>query len=85
MIHYLKIANFAAIKDEIEFNFEVATPEDDSYEELMPDGRRLLKLAYMYGPNASGKTTILNAFDFVRWLILRPLDAKDGLLPYEPF
>ncbi len=86
MIHYLKIKNFGPIKDEIDFNLEVAQHvEDDPYEITMPDGRHLLKLAYIYGANASGKTTILKAFEFLRKLFLQPITNKTIGLDFEPF
>lgn len=86
MIQYLKIKNFGPIKDTIELSFEVAEDiEPDSYEVTMPDGRKLLKLAYIYGANASGKTTVLKAFDFLRKLLLRPVSDKAAALDYDPF
>jgi len=86
MIHYLKIRNFGPIKDEVEISFEVADGiEKDAYEIEMHDGRRLLKLAYIYGANASGKTTILNAFAFLKKLLLEPLTTKDEELDFDPF
>jgi len=86
MIHYVKITNFGPIRKEIELNFE-ATGEEGSpvYEVEMKDGRKLLKLAYIYGPNASGKTTVLRAIDFLRRLWLEPLYNKDHELDYDPF
>lgn len=78
--------NFGPIKDEIEINFEVADGiEKDAYEIEMPDGRRLLKLAYIYGANASGKTTILNAFAFIKKLLSEPLTTKSEELDFDPF
>jgi AAA15 family ATPase/GTPase len=86
MIHYLKIENYGPVKDEVELNFEVAEQmEEDAYEVRMPDGTRLLKLAYIYGANASGKTTILKAFDFLRKLLLKPVADKATDLDFEPF
>lgn len=85
MVHFLKIENFGPIDEEVEMNFEVAEPYDDAYEVLMPDGRKLLKLAYIYGANASGKTTILRAFEFLRRLLLKPLADKVVELDFEPF
>jgi hypothetical protein len=86
MIHYVKIANFGSIRDEVELNFEIQD-EDGSpaYEVEMSDKRKLLKLAYIYGPNASGKTTVLQAIDFLRQLWLEPLNTKDEVLAYDPF
>jgi AAA15 family ATPase/GTPase len=85
MVHYLKIENFGPVKSVAEMNFEVAEQVDDAYEVTMPDGRRLLKLAYIYGANASGKTTILKAFEFLRKLLLKPFTDKGIELDFEPF
>lgn len=86
MIHYLKIKNFGPIKEEMEINFEVAdTNGIDDYVVEMPDKRKLLKLIYIYGANASGKTTILRAFEFLRSLLLHPNIEKDYTFDYEPF
>lgn len=85
MIHFLKIKNFGPIKDEVQLNFEVEENHEDAYETKMPDGTRLLKLAYIYGANASGKTTILKAFDFLRRLLTKPVTDKAVELDYEPF
>jgi AAA15 family ATPase/GTPase len=65
MIHYIKIGNFGPIRDEVELNFEAVDSEGSyAYEVEMPDKRKLLKLAYIYGANASGKTTVLQAIEF---------------------
>jgi len=86
MIQYIKIKNFGPIQEEVEMNFEVAEETDaDAYEIKMPDGRRLLKLAYIYGANASGKTTVLKAFEFLRKLLLKPISDKAGELDFDPF
>lgn len=88
MIQYIKIKNFGPIKEEAEFSFEAALAEemsDDIYVATMPDGIKLLKLAYVYGANASGKTTILKVFEFLRRLLLQPLQDKSATLDYEPF
>ncbi|SEB08703.1 AAA family ATPase [Pedobacter hartonius] len=88
MIQYLKIKNFGPIKDEVELSFEAILNEemsDDIYSVIMPDGCKLLKLAYIYGANASGKTTILKAIEFLRKLLLNPLLEKSEKLDFEPF
>lgn len=86
MVHYIKIANFGPIRDEVELNFEAVDSDGSpSYEVEMPDKRKLLKLAYIYGANASGKTTVLRAIDFLRKLWLNPLYNKDEALNYSPF
>ncbi len=86
MIHYLKIENFGPVQGEVEMNFEIGEGmEENAYEVKMPDGRKLLKLAYIYGANASGKTTILMAFEFLRKLWLQPIQDKAGELDFDPF
>jgi len=45
----------------------------------------LLKIALLYGANASGKTTVLKALDFLRVLVLQPLNKKSDVLDFEPF
>lgn len=86
MIHYLKVRNFGPIRHEAEISFEIVENiDEDAYEVKMPDERRLLKLAYIYGANASGKTTILKAFEFLRKILLYPLADKSGELSFDPF
>ncbi|MEO5642938.1 MAG: ATP-binding protein [Bacteroidia bacterium] len=86
MIHYIKISNFGPYKEPIEMNFEALDSDVDSdYIISMPDNRKLLKLAYIYGPNASGKTTVLKSFEFLRKLFLSPLGDKAFELDFEPF
>lgn len=86
MIEYIKITNFGPIKDEVELNFESGEKDGfPEYEVKMPDGKKLLKLMYIYGPNASGKSTILEAFQFLFDLWRFPLSNKDINLPYNPF
>ncbi|MFA6082764.1 ATP/GTP-binding protein [Mucilaginibacter sp.] len=88
MINHIKIRNFGPIRDEVELNFESALPKDDTdeaYVTVMPDDRRLLKLLYIYGANASGKTTVLQVFEFIRLLWLEPFFNKSEELDFEPF
>lgn len=86
MIHYIKIENFGPYKEAVEINFEaLETDADNDYIINMPDNRKLLKLAYIYGPNASGKTTVLKSFEFLRKLFLSPLSDKTFELDFEPF
>ena len=48
-------------------------------------GLRLVKLGLIYGANASGKTTVLKALDFLRNLVLNPADKKTERLDFQPF
>ncbi len=47
---------------------------------------RLLRCAAIYGPNASGKSTVLTAAWMLRYLLTATINlASDEPLPYEPF
>jgi AAA15 family ATPase/GTPase len=46
---------------------------------------RLLKIALIYGTNASGKTAILKALDFLRDMVLEPKRTKTETLDFLPF
>jgi len=48
-------------------------------------GIRLLKLGLLYGANASGKTGILKALDFLRDLVLEPEEKKTDEIKFNPF
>ena len=86
MIINFSIQNFGSFKDKQTLSFEPSRTDhiEDTYT-VNVGGMKLLKLALIYGPNASGKTTILNALDFLRDLVLRPNDKKTDKLDFEPF
>jgi len=48
-------------------------------------GKRPLKLALIYGANASGKTTVLKALDFLRDLVVNPKEKKTDILDFSPY
>ena len=86
MIVNFSIQNFGSIKDKQTLSFEADTSEhlEDTYV-VHTAGKRLLKLALIYGANASGKTTILKAFDFLRDLVVNPKEKKTDILDFSPY
>jgi len=66
MIQELKIKNFKSFRDEVELSFEPSG--DDRYNSVvtMPDGVQLLRFAVVFGANASGKSNLLDAVEFLR-------------------
>ncbi|MBK8677890.1 MAG: ATP-binding protein [Sphingobacteriales bacterium] len=86
MIINFSIQNFGSIKDKQILSFEAdkTTHLEDTYI-VNIGGHRLLKLALIYGANASGKTTILKALDFLRKLVIAPQEKKTNILNFEPF
>jgi len=87
MIINFSIHNFGSIKDKQTLSFEADNSNhlEDHYIIHGPGGIRLLKLALIYGANASGKTTILKALEFLRQLVLSPAEKKTEELDFNPF
>lgn len=87
MIINFSIQNFGSIKEKQTLSFEADKSDHlkDHYLIKTRGGLRLLKLALIYGANASGKTTILKALDFLREMVLNPLEKKTDTLQFNPF
>jgi len=87
MIVNFSVQNFGSIKDKQILSFEAdkSTHLEDHYVIKANSGLRLLKLALIYGANASGKTTILKALDFLREIVLEPAKKKTDTLEFNPF
>ena len=86
MIVNFSIQNFGSIKDKQTLSFEADASKhlEDTYV-VHTAGKQLLKLALIYGANASGKTTVLKALDFLRDLVLKPKEKKTDILHFDPF
>ena len=78
MIVSFSLQNFGSVKEKQTMSFEATKSVDlEDYYIIEPiKGVRLLKLALIYGANASGKTTILKALEFLRDLVLEPAEKK---------
>ena len=87
MIINFSVQNFGSIKDKQILSFEAdkSTHLEDYYIIKANESLRLLKLALIYGANASGKTTILKAIDFLRKIVLDPAKKKTDPIEFNPF
>lgn len=87
MIINFSVQNFGSIKEKqtISFEAEKSGHLEPHYITKLPNGIRLLKLLLIYGANASGKTMIIKALDFLRELVLEPVEKKTDKLDFEPF
>lgn len=87
MIIEFSISNFGSIREKQTLSFE-ATKDNVLAEyytfEALPK-LRLLKLAMIFGHNASGKSTVLKALEFLRDLVKKPAQNNDDRLAFEPF
>lgn len=86
MIINFSAQNFGSIKDKQTLSFEADkfSHLEDHYV-INVGVHRLLKLGLIYGANASGKTTVLLALDFLRDLVLEPVEKKTETLKFDPF
>lgn len=87
MIAEFTIENYLSIKSAQKISFvpSADTFLSDEYTYEVKEGVRLLKVGIIYGANASGKTNILDAFDFFRMLVLRmPKNRNEeiGVIPF---
>lgn len=87
MIVHFSVQNFRSIKERMEINFTKTGLKGlpNNYFEA-PSKINLLKTAVIYGPNASGKSTLLMAFKALEYMVLNSSGFKpdQSIPPYEP-
>lgn len=87
MVIGLRIKNFLSFKEDTVISFEASKDnfKQDSLLVTMPDGTRLSRIAIIYGANASGKSNLLGAFEYLFWFWRRKTDDQDTPTRVEPF
>ena len=88
MIQEFKIRNVLSFKDEVTFSFVASNDKfaEDSQVVRINDSTRLLRFAVLYGYNASGKSNLLYAFDFLPlFWSYKPesMDEATGVVPFK--
>ncbi len=88
MIQEISVQNYMSFRDRVTFSFEAT--KDKTFEEYqvveVAKGIRLLRFALVYGANASGKSNLLQIFDFLRsfWFdINQNVDEHTGVIPFK--
>ncbi len=86
MILKFKIKNHLSIKDEVVLDF-VATKKGKHFDFFCEEiGKyQVLKIAMLFGPNASGKSNILHSLDRFRRIVLNDNLRKDDPVKQIPF
>jgi energy-coupling factor transporter ATP-binding protein EcfA2 len=90
MIYHLEIENFFSVRDrqvlDLSIDSKVPDPED-RYMLIFPGAdARVPKVVALYGANASGKTTILRALEFIVTMIRDSVQrTTPGFVGCEPF
>jgi AAA15 family ATPase/GTPase len=76
------VENFKIFKERA--TFSMATRKNEHTFES--NGQNLLRTSLIYGPNASGKSSLFHAFTFLRNGIINSANKSEGsILPYVPF
>jgi hypothetical protein len=85
MLQEIKIRNFKSFRDDAELSFEVSEADPNNSAVVMPDGVQLQRFIVILGANASGKSNILQAIDFLQrfWNYL-PHKNDEGI-EVQPF
>lgn len=89
MLSQLEIENYMSIRDAQIIDLRVAANVDDTPERFAPAWRgakdRIPKVVAFFGPNASGKSTVLRALALLRWFTQHSFQlAPDAVIPAEP-
>lgn len=88
MIAEITFKNFYSFRDETTFSFEADNEkelEEFHVVEVEP-GVRLLKVGIIYGANASGKSNVLNVWEFFReFFASERIIERNDPIPYLPF
>lgn len=87
MFQEITIKNFMSYRDEVTFTFEAtkdSTFEESQVVEVAP-GVRLLRFALIYGSNASGKSNLLKALEYLRGFWGKIREDKNSGTDVIPF
>lgn len=88
MLIDLTIKNFRSYKDNVTFSMESGSrlSKFKSTNTFNNIGKsEILKSAFIFGPNANGKTNVLKAFQLIQYLLKRPTDSNDDALMTDTF
>jgi hypothetical protein len=93
MIIEFRVQNYRSFRKEQIFNLAASNYDKSLSENLISadlpglPGTRIIKAAALYGPNAGGKTNLLLALHFLRWLVVESAAGQkpEAKLPADPF
>lgn len=88
MLIEFSISNFMSFKDEMVFSMERSNIDKETLKDNYFTHNKidLLKSAVILGPNASGKTNLIQALEYIRFLVLESRKfERDVSIKYFPF
>lgn len=86
MLIEFKVKNYLSFKDEVLFSMEAGSSSQREQNIIKRDEDNfLLKSAVVFGANASGKSNLIKALSFVRFLLLKDYNLKEDTIRVVPF
>jgi len=92
MLIQFKVTNYGSIRDELVFSMAAGHEKNDdpllekTFNPDAPATNSLLKVAAIYGANASGKSHFVHALNDMRKIIMHSARTQEGdELPYNPY
>ena len=76
MLSEFKVSNFLSFDEEQSFSMEAGKVRSNIERVYSKDNFKLLKFMAIYGANASGKSNLVNAFDFAQDVIVRGIPTS---------
>lgn len=85
MLIRFEVSNYRSIHEPVELSMVAIDTDRAAARPQEPLGHSLLTTAGIYGPNASGKTNLLQALDWLQLAIAKSMTDWDDGIPVEPF
>lgn len=85
MLIRFEVSNFRSIHEPVELSMVAVDATRPEAVEIPNLGESLLHVAAIFGPNASGKSNIIAAFNWLRDAVQLSLRSWDDTIPVEPF
>jgi AAA15 family ATPase/GTPase len=86
MLVEFRVQNFGCIKEEIKLSMSANSKSEYAFESKHKLAEHLLPTAGIFGPNASGKSTLMRAIDFFNFLVhMSDSFEKDQTFNITPF
>ena len=85
MLIRFEVSNFRSIREPVELSMVAVDRDREAARDAPILGENLLTRAGIYGPNASGKSNLLAAFQWFAWAVRTSLREWDEQIPLKPF
>ncbi|WP_433663425.1 AAA family ATPase [Nocardia sp. CA-128927] len=85
MLIRFEVSNFRSILDQAELSMVAVDRDRPAAREAAMLGEHILTAAGIYGPNASGKSNVVAALQWIRDAVRLSVRAWDESIPIEPF